>query len=51
MDLVVKKRIPYQNSQGKTAYIPTQIDTVCLHSDHPQAVERAQAVRKAISKI
>jgi UPF0271 protein len=50
-NLVVKKRIPYQNSQGKTAYIPTQIDTVCLHSDHPQAVERAQAVRKAISKI
>jgi len=50
-NLVVKKRIPYQNSQGETAYIPTQIDTVCLHSDHPQAVERAQAIRKAISKI
>lgn len=50
-NLVVKKRIPYHNSQGETAYIPTQIDTVCLHSDHPQAVERAQAIRKAISKI
>lgn len=50
-DLIVKKRIPYQNSQGETAYLPTQIDTVCLHSDHPQAVERARAVRKAISKI
>jgi len=50
-NLVVKKRIPYQNSQGETAYIPTQIDTVCLHSDHPKAIERAQAIRKAISKI
>lgn len=51
IDLVVKKHIPYQNSQGETAYIPTQINTVCLHSDHPQAVERAKAIRKAISKI
>ena len=48
---VEKKRIPYQNSLGETAYIPTQIDTVCVHSDHPQAVERAQAIRKVISKI
>ena len=51
IDIVVKKRIPYQNSQGETAYLPTQIDTVCLHSDHPKAVERARAIRKAISKI
>jgi UPF0271 protein len=51
IDIVVKKRIPYQNSQGETAYLPTQIDTVCLHSDHPKAVERARAIRKTISKI
>jgi lactam utilization protein B len=50
-DLVLEKHIPYQNSQGKIAYLATQIDTVCLHSDHPKAIERAQAIRKAISKI
>ena len=50
-ELSTMQRIPYLSNSGTKEYLPAKIQTVCLHSDHPKAIERAQAIRKAISKI
>lgn len=49
-ELSTMQRIPYLSNSGTKEYLPAKIQTVCLHSDHPKAIERAQAIRKAISK-